>query len=189
MYKRLPILALLLVTALAAVLGSTMVVAQDDTSQSEMSSGSAEDIAAITAIITERYPEFANSHDAAGYASMYSEDALWIPPSAPERVGREGIATAMQASFDKNVFDVQPHADEVEVIGDFAYVIGTADGVLTPRDGSDPKPIQFRVFWLFQRGDDGWQIVRQIWNNAPAPAEARKASETPSLLAETEYMK
>ncbi len=164
------------------LLSFTLVAAQDG-------NDTAEDVAAITAIITERYPAFANSHDAAGYASMYTEDALWVPPNAPERVGREAIEAAMQASFDKFEFDVQPFADEVKVMANFAYITGGAEGVLTPRDGSDSTPVNFRVFWLFQRGDDGWEISRQIWNNKPSIVEAPKAFESSSLLTEVEYMK
>ena len=160
MSKKLPISILIIVLALV-LFSSIMVAAQDS------SDDNAEDVAAITAIITEQYPEYANSHDAAGYASMYSEDARWIPPSGPERVGRDGIEAAMQASFDKFEFDVHPFAEEVAVMGDFAYIIGGAEGVMTPRDGSAVVPVNFRVFWLFQNGDNGWEIIRQIWNKAP----------------------
>lgn len=165
MYKKFNLSVFTVIIALVAVLtfiSFTLVAAQgedDDT---------AEDVAAVTAIITEQYPAHANAHDAAGYASMYSEDVRWIAPDAPERVGREAIEAAMQASFDKFEFDVQPFAEEVEVMGDFAYIIGGAEGTMTPRDGSDVVPVNFRVFWLFQRGDDGWEIIRQIWNKAPA---------------------
>lgn len=164
MYKKFALSLLVVSIALVAALtflSFTLVAAQDE------GDSTAEDAAAITAIVTERYPEYANSHDAAGYASMYSEDVLWIPPSAPERIGREDIQAAMEAQFDKFEFDVQPFADEVEVMGDFAYIVGGAEGVMTPRDGSDPVPVHFRVFWLFQRGDNGWEITRQIWNKAP----------------------
>lgn len=162
MFKKITLSTLLIVLALSATFGVTLVGAQDETEDD------AEAIAAITAIITEAYPAFANAHDAAGYASMYSEDVRWIPPSAPERVGRDGVEAAMQASFDKFEFDVHPFAEEVEVMGDFAYIIGGAEGFMNPRDGSDPVPVNFRVFWLFRNGDDGWEIVRQIWNKAPA---------------------
>ena len=159
MFKKITLSMLLIVLALSAALAVSLVGAQDETDD--------EAIAAITAIITDAYPAFANSHDAAGYASMYSEDVRWIPPSAPERVGREGVEAAMQASFDKFEFDVHPFAEEVEVMGDFAYIIGGAEGFMTPRDGSEPVPVNFRVFWLFRNGDNGWEIVRQIWNKAP----------------------
>ncbi len=165
MSKKITMSAFVGITALVAaliLLSFTLVAAQDN------SDDMTDDAAAVTAIITEQYPAFANSHDAAGYASMYSEDALWIAPGAPERVGREAIEAAIQASFDKFEFDVQPFADEVNVMGDFAYIIGGAEGTMTPRDGGDVVQVNFRVFWLFQNGDNGWEIIRQIWNKAPA---------------------
>ena len=58
--------------------------------------------------------------------------------------------------------------DNLQLLGDSAYAIGSVDGALTPRAGGEPKPIRFRVFWLLRRENGGWKIYRQIWNNKPA---------------------
>ena len=150
---------LLIVLVLVFSIGS--VIAQDD----DMAEGEA--IAAITAVVVDTYGENVNNHDAASYATMFTEDVLWSPPNGPDQTDAEGIQAAVQGLFDRFEFDVQPQADEVEVLGDMAYVVGAVNGVLTPRSGEDPVTIHFRVLWLLRNEDGEWKIARQIWNNKP----------------------
>ena len=150
---------LLIVLVLAFSFGS--VIAQDD----EMADGEA--VAAVTAVVVDAYGENVNNHDAAGYVTMFTDDVLWSPPNGPDQTDAEGIQAAVQGLFDTFEFDVQPQADEVEILGDMAYVVGAVHGVLTPRSGEDPVTIHFRVLWLLRNEDGDWKIARQIWNNKP----------------------
>lgn len=150
-----------LVMVAAFVFGAGIVVAQDDMSM---------EIEAVTAVVTEDYGGYVNAHDAEGYITMFSEDVLWAPPNGPDQTDAEGIQNAVQGLFDRFAFDVEPQADEVEILGDVAYVVGTVDGVLTPRSGEDPVTIKFRVLWMLRNEDGDWKIFRQIWNNKPVEA-------------------
>lgn len=62
---------------------------------------------------------------------------------------------------------MEPQPEEFEVLRDFAYVIGSVKGVLSPRDGSAPATIGLRFFWLLRTEAASWKISRQIWNNKP----------------------
>ena len=165
--RKLTFVTILIAIALVAVLGSTLVVAEDGNSQSSATSGAAEDINQITALVTRAYRGYVNSHNAIAYTTLFANDVLWAPPNAPDQTTREGIQDAVQVLFDKFEFNIEPQVDEINIIGNFAYVIGTINGVLTPNDGGDPTTIQFRVFWLFRDQGTSWKIVRQIWNNKP----------------------
>jgi uncharacterized protein (TIGR02246 family) len=124
-------------------------------------------VATIKQLLSEGYGSLVMTHDAAGYAAQYAVDVLWAPPNAPDQTSVAGIESAIQGLFDRFSFQVDPQAEEVEVLGDFAYAIGSVDGVLTPRTGGDPVPVKFSVFWLLRREDGKWKISRQIWNNKP----------------------
>ena len=124
-------------------------------------------VATIKKLLSETYGGLVMAHDAAGYAGLYAEDVLWAPPNAPDQTSVEGIKKGIQGLFDKFSFKVDPQPEEIEVLGDFAYAIGSVDGVLTPRAGGDPVPIKFRVFWLLRKEAGAWKITRQIWNNKP----------------------
>jgi len=150
---------LLILLLLALSIGSA--IAQDD----EMVDDEA--VAAVTAVVVDAYGENVNNHDAEAYVTMFTEDVLWSPPNGPDQTDAEGIQAAVQGLFDTFEFDVQPQADEVKILGDMAYVVGTIHGVLTPHSGEDPVTIHFRVIWLLRNEDDEWKIARQIWNNKP----------------------
>ena len=127
----------------------------------------AEDVAAVENVITSSYQGAVNSHDAAAYANLYLDDVLWAPPNAPNASSKEAIQTAVQGLFDTFSFEVELTPDEVEVMGDFAYVLGQAQGNLTPRNGDPVRPIHFMMLWLLKKQPDGWKIARQVWNNKP----------------------
>jgi uncharacterized protein (TIGR02246 family) len=128
---------------------------------------SSDQVATIKQLLSEGYGGLVMAHDAAGYAAQFAEDVLWAPPNAPDQTSVAGIESAIQGLFDQFSFQVNPRAEEVKVLGDFAQAIGSVDGVLTPRAGGDPVPIKFRVFWLLRRESGAWKIYRQIWNNKP----------------------
>ena len=121
----------------------------------------------IKKLVTETYGSLVNDHDAAGYAELYAENVLWSPPNGPDQTSKEGIQKGLQGLFDRFTFNVDPQAEEIAVLGDFAYVVGTVNGALTPRAGGDPTTIRFRIFWLLQKEAGIWKIARQIWNNKP----------------------
>jgi uncharacterized protein (TIGR02246 family) len=126
-----------------------------------------EDIAAVRNLITNGYQGAVNSHDATAYAGLFTDDVLWAPPNAPNASSKEAIQSAVQGLFDTFAFEMEVTPDEAEVMGDFAYVLGQAQGNLTPRNGDPVRPIHFQVLWLMRKRPDGWKIARQIWNNKP----------------------
>jgi len=154
---------LLSVLILIIIIGS--VIAQDDDMVDE------EAVAAVTSVIIDDYGEYVNNHDAESYVTLYTEDVLWAPPNGPDQTDAEGIQAAVQRLFDTFEFDVEPETDEVEVLGDTAYVVGSLIGVLTPHDGGDPMNIHFRAIWILRNEDGEWKIARQVWNNKPVEEE------------------
>ncbi len=74
-----------------------------------------------------------------------------------DQKSKEGIKNAAQGLFDKFMLKVDLQPEEVEVQNDFAYAIGTVDGVLTPRAEGDPNTIKFRIFWLLRKEAAGWK--------------------------------
>ncbi len=126
-----------------------------------------DDVTTIRQLLSETYGNLVMAHDATEYAELYSEDVLWAPPNGPDQTSKDGIKNGIQGLFDKFSFKVNPQPEEIEVQGEFAYAIGTVDGVLTPRAGGDLNTIKFRIFWLLRREGGDWKIYRQIWNNKP----------------------
>ncbi len=126
------------------------------------------DIADIRALLEDEYGTRINAQDAAGYANdLYADDVLWAPPDAPDRTDKAGIQAGIQGVFDNFNPNVQLTANEIEVMGDFAYAVGDVDLKLTPKAGGDVVPVNFRIVWLLAKQQGSWKIKRQIWNKKP----------------------
>src|SRR5688572_27935846 len=100
-----------------------------------MTISSSDDVTTIRQLLSETYGSLVTAHNAVGYAKLYSEDVLWAPPNSSDQTSKAGIKDWIQDAFDKFSFKVNPQPEEIEVRGDFAYAIGTVNGVLTPRAG------------------------------------------------------
>jgi uncharacterized protein (TIGR02246 family) len=120
------------------------------------------DIADIRALLEDEYGTRINAQDAAGYANdLYADDVLWAPPDAPDRTDKAGIQAGIQGVFDNFNPNVQLTANEIEVMGDFAYAVGDVDLKLTPKAGGDVVPVNFRIVWLLAKQQGSWKIKRR----------------------------
>ena len=118
----------------------------------------------IREVFEEVYAANVRARDLEGYGRMYTNDALWMPPDQPDRRGIPDIVEGFAAQIAKQNIDPTFIADEIEVMGDFGYVVGTSDATIYPIDGSPSKEVKFRALWLMKKEGDIWKIDRQIWN-------------------------
>jgi uncharacterized protein (TIGR02246 family) len=121
----------------------------------------------IRRVFEEVYPENVRTKDIAGYAEMYTENALWMPPNAPDRCGITDIIEGFEKQIAHQDIDPIFTAEEIEVIGDFGYVTGSSIATIIPHDGSPTKQARYRALWLMKKDCGTWKIERQIWNNKP----------------------
>ena len=121
----------------------------------------------IRRVFEEVYAENMRSKNLQGYGDMYTEDALWMAPNVIDRCGRAEIIEGFAEQIANQDIDPVFTADEIQVMGDFGYVIGTSIATIYPNDGSSPKQVKFRALWLMKKEQGNWKIDRQIWNNKP----------------------
>ncbi|MEH1837439.1 MAG: DUF4440 domain-containing protein [Nostoc sp.] len=121
----------------------------------------------IRSVFEEVYAANVKSEDLCGYGEMYKEDALWMAPNVPDRVGIPDIIEGFAQQIANNSIEPIFTAEEIEVIGDFGYVVGTSIATITPKDGSPSTQVKFRALWLMKKSYNQWKIYRQIWNKKP----------------------
>lgn len=111
-----------------------------------------------------------NSHDAAGVAAIYTEDATTLPPYRKMVQGRAAIHKANQDEFDSGLKDLQLSTVSLEVHGDFAYEIGKYTITLPPQDNKVMKDTgKYLAIWKKQ-ADGSWKIYMDTWNSSlPLP--------------------
>jgi uncharacterized protein (TIGR02246 family) len=119
----------------------------------------------IRKVFEDVYPSNVRTGDLDGYADMYTEDACWMPPGAVVRRGKVDIVKGFAAQIVTSEIDPTFMAEEIQVIGDFGYVIGMSQAKIRSKENGKTKDATFRAMWLMQKEQGTWKIARQIWNS------------------------
>ena len=123
----------------------------------------------IKTLLEANYPTQVKTGKGENYANLFWEDALWMPPDMPTATNRtaiaqnfNGIAQQFSISPKLSVLEMSPLAD------DLMYVLGRAEVTMTPKDGTPPNQVIFRVIWMVQQRAGEWKIYRQLYNSPDA---------------------
>jgi uncharacterized protein (TIGR02246 family) len=132
---------------------------------------------ALRQVIAE-YQQFVNAGDAQGYTTLFTDDVVWMPPNALDRIGRSEILDAQLGAFSKFKFKVELTPTEVRALSkEWGLVLCTVRAVLSPRGEGHVVEMRLRELFLLARQTDGrWLIARQIWNQKPKEDVPRTAS-------------
>jgi len=134
----------------------------------QATSASPQDEAEIRKLIEGTYVSNVRSGDGERYSSIFSKGALWMPPKSKDRSGQKDIA----AGFSEMVREIRIEpvliVDDIQgITPTLAYVVGKAQVLIRPKDGSSPKSIKLRMMWIMNKDSGKWMIARQIWNQKP----------------------
>lgn len=129
------------------------------------------DITAINEVFNQ-YVVAVNTGDFDLWISLWTDDAVQMPPDTPARVGKEQIREAMKPGFDQMNLDMTINSiDDVKVYGDLGIVRCTYTLKMTPKAGGetinavpDAKDLS-----LWERQSDGsWKLIYDC-NNSNVP--------------------
>ena len=120
----------------------------------------------------------ANAADAAGWASVYTQDAIVLRPHAPAVQGREAIQQWLATL--PRISNAKAEGVELVGVGDLAYLRGPY--TMTFSIPGVPAPIdeQGKFLQIYRKQSDGsWKMTREIYNSdlplpVPAPAPTPK---------------
>ena len=117
-----------------------------------------------------RWMEAFNNHDAESLATLYTEDAVFLPPNEPAVFGRDAIQATHQEVFATGDVKIDIEALETVIDGQLAYVAGryrmwTDDGTLVDRG-------KYIEIWRTVNGE--WLIHRDIYNSSIQPVAAEE---------------
>ena len=130
------------------------------------------DVEAINSL-RDQFIALDNASDAAGLASLYTNDAVLMPPNQAAVTGNQAIESWFQTTFDQFTIEFTLAPDEVEVVGDWAFDRGTYMIALTPKADGEPMEDRGKYIVILRRQADGsWKITRDIWNSDNPPPGA-----------------
>ncbi len=109
--------------------------------------------------------------DAEGVAAQYTEDAVLMNPGKPAVVGREAIAESFRPFFVAFRGELAQEIEEIEVLGDQAYMRGKIRIKITAKQGSAKAELHGKYIAIARRCPDGvWRFARDIYNyDHPTP--------------------
>ena len=115
------------------------------------------------AAVNRRFEEAAAKGDLDLLASLYTTDAVAMPPDGPFVKGRENIKQ-MWGSIAQQIGlkSVKLQTVELEVTGDAANEVGEAQLTLA----SGAAVVKYVVVW--KKADGQWRLHRDIWNGKAA---------------------
>jgi len=126
------------------------------------------DIEADIAAIKELYNQATlacSTGDAELYLSIFTEDAVVMPPGFPAAMGKEELRPMIEGLF--GLFDLElPYTvEEVEVIGDWAFARSSWQYSMTPKEGGETTTSPGKQLDNLKRQSDGsWKIYIQCYN-------------------------
>ncbi len=111
-----------------------------------------------------------NASDAAGLASLFTNDAVLMPPNQAAVTGNQAIESWFQTTFDQFTTEFTVASEELEVVGDWAFDWGAYMTALTPKAGGEATEDRGKYIVILRKQVDGsWRIVKNIWNSNNPP--------------------
>ena len=114
----------------------------------------------------ERFMQAVRAADSATMPSLYTTDAVILPPNGDAVSGADAIAQYWHDFTELGITDARPETLEVISMGDYALEVG--ETTVYARDGTLLDRGKIMVLW---KNDEGtWKMHRDTWNSSLPPS-------------------
>ena len=110
------------------------------------------------------YQNMLNNEEIEKISTLYSEQAIFMPPDVPAIKGVEEIGLTYEYLFSQFDFELKFDIKEVVISENFAYVLSNSEGTITLESGEIEDSKNQENFILIKEGDD-WKISRYMFNS------------------------
>jgi len=118
----------------------------------------------IRELISE-YQIALNNEEIEKISTLYSKQAIFMPPEIPAINGVEEIVSTYEYLFSQFDFKLEFDIKEVVISENFAYVHSNSEGTITlESDETEETSKNQEIFILIKEGDD-WKISRYMFNS------------------------
>ncbi len=120
----------------------------------------------VVATMCRAYARAVNATDSAAYSTLFTGDAIRMPPGSEPEYGRDEIRRGEQADYDAAAWSIRSTpVDALQVCEDWIYAIAHVEGTTTAHADGARSSFRATKTWLLQRQPSGeWLIARQMWN-------------------------
>jgi len=125
------------------------------------------DVAAIESLADETMKAF-NEGDLERYLSLLTDDVVWMAPTQPSAIGKDAAKNWVE--FDLITHEVAITVEEVQVLGDWAFMRAIWIGSRTQKDSGEKFEFNNKGLYLLRRQADGsWKISYVMFNSNTPP--------------------
>ncbi len=112
------------------------------------------------------YRDALNASEANSVVSLYTENGVLLPNTAPTAVGTVQVLATYQYVFDNFNFNLAFTLDEIVVRGDYAFARSTSKGSVVIKASGETVPDENRELFVLERVEGEWKIARYMYNKA-----------------------
>jgi len=106
-----------------------------------------------------------NNEEIEKIPTLYSKQAIFMPPEIPAINGVKEIGLTYEYLFSQFDFELEFDIKEVAISENFAYVLSNSEGIITLEESQTEETSKNQeIFILIKEGDD-WKISRYIFNS------------------------
>ena len=106
-----------------------------------------------------------NNEEIEKISTLYSKQAIFMPPDVPAIKGVEEIGLTYEYLFSQFDFELEFDIKEVVIAENFAYVLSNSEGTITLESSETEETSKNQeIFILIKEGDD-WQISKYMFNS------------------------
>ena len=115
--------------------------------------------------LNDEWDEAYDARDIDRLVSIFTDDAVRMPPNEPALIGKEEIRSNFQQEFDQFSSEQESEVLDVKIGGDLAFVRGTWKDIQTPKAGGESRNVNGNFTFINQKQPDGsWKIICETWS-------------------------
>jgi len=110
------------------------------------------------------YRDALNESNVEKVLSLYTENGVFMPSGAPTAIGQEQIKGTYEFVFSTIQLNIEFYIDEIEIVGDRAFVRTTSKGTTFIHASGETVPEENRELFVLRKENGSWKIDRYMFN-------------------------
>ncbi len=110
------------------------------------------------------YRDALNESNVEKVLSLYTENGVFMPSGAPTAIGQEQIKETYEFVFSAIQLNIEFYIDEIEIVGDHAFVRTTSKGTTLIHASGETVPEENRELFVLRQENGSWKIDRYMFN-------------------------
>jgi len=110
------------------------------------------------------YRDALNESNVEKVLSLYTVNGVFMPSGAPTAIGQEQIKGTYEFVFSTIQLNIEFYIDEIEIVGDHAFVRTTSKGTTLIHASGETVPEENRELFVLRKENGSWKIDRYMFN-------------------------